>query len=86
VPRTRRDGRSGAPTTGCDGALQKAELTLFRGDVRSDTPGVIEQGEKGEVLPAIAAKVGLSLNSSHVRRRNVSGLAGTHAWPCVADF
>jgi DNA repair protein SbcC/Rad50 len=45
----------------CDGALQKAELTLFRGDVRSGTPGVIEQGgKKSEVLPAIAAKVGLS--------------------------
>src|SRR5215469_12201794 len=45
----------------CDGALQKTELTLFRGDVRSDTPGVIEQsGKKSEVLPAIAAKVGLS--------------------------
>ena len=44
-----------------DGALQKTELTLFRGDVRSDASGVIEQGgKKSEVLPAIAAKVGLS--------------------------
>jgi exonuclease SbcC len=44
-----------------DGALQKTELTLFRGDIRSDASGVIEQGgKKSEVLPAIAAKVGLS--------------------------
>jgi exonuclease SbcC len=44
-----------------DGALQKTELTLFRGDIRFDASGVIEQGgKKSEVLPAIAAKVGLS--------------------------
>ena len=44
-----------------DGALQKTELTLFRGDIRPDASGVIEQGgKKSEVLPAIAAKVGLS--------------------------
>jgi DNA repair protein SbcC/Rad50 len=44
-----------------DGALQKTELTLCRGDVRFEAPGVIEQGgKKSEVLPAIASKVGLS--------------------------
>lgn len=44
-----------------DGALQKTELMLYRGDVRFDAPGVIEQGgKKSEVLPAIASKVGLS--------------------------
>src|SRR6516164_5724452 len=44
-----------------EGALQKRELTLFRGDIRPDASGVIEQGgKKSEVLPAIAAKVGLS--------------------------
>ena len=44
-----------------DGVLQKTELTLFRGDVKSAREGVIEQGgKKSEVLPAIAAKIGLS--------------------------
>jgi DNA repair protein SbcC/Rad50 len=44
-----------------DGALQKAEMLLFRGDVPFDAQGVIEQGgKKSEVLPAIATKVGLS--------------------------
>ncbi len=44
-----------------DGSLQNTEMTLFRGDVPADTNGVIEQGgRKTEVLPVIAAKVGLS--------------------------
>jgi DNA repair protein SbcC/Rad50 len=45
------------------GALQKTELMLLRGDVRSDARGVIEEGgKKSEVLPAIASKVGLSFD------------------------
>ncbi|HSI11381.1 MAG TPA: AAA family ATPase [Chthoniobacter sp.] len=44
-----------------DGSLQNSEMTLFRGDVPPGTNGTIEQGgKKSEVLPAIAAKVGLS--------------------------
>ena len=44
-----------------DGSLQNTEMTLFRGDVPPGVNGVIEQGgRKTEVLPAIAAKVGLS--------------------------
>ena len=44
-----------------DGILQNTEMTLFRGDVPSGANGAIEQGgKKTEVLPVIAAKVGLS--------------------------
>lgn len=44
-----------------EGSLQNSEMTLFRGDVPPGANGTIEQGgKKSEVLPAIAAKVGLS--------------------------
>lgn len=44
-----------------EGRLQNTEMTLFRGDVPPGANGAIEQGgRKTEVLPAIAAKVGLS--------------------------
>ena len=44
-----------------DGILQNTEMTLFRGDVPPGVNGAIEQGgRKTEVLPVIAAKVGLS--------------------------
>jgi exonuclease SbcC len=43
------------------GSLQKSEMTLYRGNVLHGTEGVIELGgNKKDVLPAIAAKVGLT--------------------------
>lgn len=43
------------------GSLQNTDMTLFRGDIPPGMNGVIEQGgRKTEVLPVIAAKVGLS--------------------------
>ena len=43
------------------GSLQNTDMTLFRGDIPPGVNGVIEQGgRKTEVLPVIAAKVGLS--------------------------
>jgi len=44
-----------------DGALQNTEIALFRGNIPPGAQGQIEQGgRKTEVLPVIAAKVGLS--------------------------
>jgi len=44
-----------------DGSLQNTEMTLFRGDLPPGVNGAIEQGgKKTEVLPIIAAKIGLS--------------------------
>ena len=44
-----------------DGALQKTEMVLLRGNIPAGTDGAIEQGgKKTEVIPVIAAKVGLS--------------------------
>lgn len=46
-----------------EGALQNTEMSLLRGDVRAGTEGVVEQGgKKTEVLPVIAAKIGLSFD------------------------
>lgn len=44
-----------------DGKLQSTEMALLRGDVRSGQEGqVLQGGKKSEVLPAIAARIGLS--------------------------
>lgn len=43
-----------------DGALQATEMVLYRGNVRDGQGEVACGGKKSEVLPAIAAKVGLS--------------------------
>ena len=46
-----------------DGALQKTEIVLYRGNVFNGTGGeVLQGGKKAEVQPAIAEKVGLSFS------------------------